>query len=88
MNYQDEDNYNNIEERESNLDGYFDGISPTNKIVGCIVATIIGFILVSWSYSLLFSSATIGSAIAFIILNLFAIACLSVSTMFITKPSE
>ena len=52
------------------------------------MATIIGFILVSWSYSLLFSSATIGSAIAFIILNLFAIACLSVSTMFITKPSE
>ena len=75
-------------ERESNLDSYFEGVSSTNKFIGYIVCSIIGFLIVSWSYSLLFSSTTLGAGLAFICLNLFAVSCLSVSTMFLTKPSE
>ena len=79
------DFYKEIKPEDSSLEQFITSLSPQKKLIGYIICGIVGLLITSWSYSLYFSTSTLGAGLAFIILNILGICCFFGSTLFL-KP--
>lgn len=82
-----EQEYEKIEEKSS-LDHFINNLSPEKKLIGFLVSFVVGLLISMTSYVIFFDAVDIGQGIGFILLNLFGITCLIISTLFLKKPSE